>query len=308
MGRYTLRRLLQAIPVFIGTTFLVYFLVWGLPGNPFAGRCGNRPCPDAYVNRMTEDYHLNENIFSQYFWYMSHLLRGDFGETFSGSSINTLLAQAFPVTLKLALVGVAIEAVIGITAGVLTGLRKGSFLDNLVLVSTLFLISIPVFVTGVLLQWMLGTKLGVIRPTVASEAPWHQLIVPGFVLASLSMAFATRLTRVNLIENRRADYVRTAVAKGLTNTRVTGVHLLRNSLIPVITWLGIDLGSFMGGAIVTEGIFNIRGIGGMLYNAIVRKESSLVVTVAAILVIIYLIVNLIVDLLYAVLDPRIRYE
>jgi oligopeptide transport system permease protein len=308
MGRYTLRRLLQAIPVFIGTTFLIYFLVWGLPGNPFAGRCGNRPCPDAYIDRMNAKYHLDENIFSQYFWYMSHLLRGDFGETFSGTSVNTLLANAFPTTLKLAIVAIAIEALIGIAAGVLTGLRKGSYFDNLVLVSTLVLISLPVFVTGVLLQWLLGTELGVIRPTVASDSPWLQMIVPGFVLASLSMAFVTRLTRVNLIENRRADYVRTAVAKGLTPARVTGVHLLRNSLIPVITWLGIDLGSFIGGAIVTEGIFNIRGIGGLLFNAIGRKDSSVVVGIAAILVIAYLLINLIVDLLYAVLDPRIRYE
>jgi oligopeptide transport system permease protein len=308
MGRYALRRLLQAIPVFIGTTFLIYILVWVLPGNPFAGRCGNRPCPDAFVNKMTEKYHMNENIFSQYFWYMSHLLRGDFGETFSGSSINTLLAQAFPVTVKLALVGIAIEAVIGLVAGVLTGLRKGSFVDNLVLVSTLFLIAIPTFVTGALLQWLLGVELGVIRATVSTGAPWHELIVPGFVLASISMAFVTRLTRVNIIENRRADYVRTAVAKGLTNSRVTGVHLLRNSLIPVVTWLGIDLGALMGGAIVTEGIFNIRGIGGMLFLAIQRKDSSLVVGIVAILVMVYLIANLIVDLLYAVLDPRIRYE
>jgi oligopeptide transport system permease protein len=308
MGRYTLRRLLQAIPVFIGTTFLVYFLVWGLPGNPFAGRCGNRPCPDAYITKMTEKYHMDENIFSQYFWYMSHVLRGDFGETFSGSSVNTLLGNAFPITLKLALVGITIEAVIGIGAGVLTGLRKGSFIDNLVLITTLFMISLPVFVTAALLQWVLGVRLGVISPTVSSAAPWQQLIVPGFVLASLSMAFATRLTRVNLIENRRSDYVRTAVAKGLTNSRVTGVHLLRNSLIPVITWLGIDLGSYMSGAIVTEAVFNIRGVGGMLFLAIQRKDSSMVVAVAAILVIVYLLVNLIVDLLYAVLDPRIRYE
>jgi oligopeptide transport system permease protein len=308
MGRYALRRLLQAIPVFVGTTFLIYFLVWGLPGNPFAGRCGNRPCPAAYVQRMTDKYHMDENIFSQYFWYMSHLVRGDFGETFNGSSINTLLAQAFPVTVKLALVGIAIEAVMGIIAGVLTGLRKGSFIDNLVLVSTLFLIAIPTFVTGALLQWLLGVEFGIIRATVSAQAPWHELIVPGFVLASISLAFVTRLTRVNLVENRRADYVRTAVAKGLTNSRVTGVHLLRNSLIPVITWLGIDLGSLMGGAIVTEGIFNIRGIGGMLFNAIGRKDSALVVGIVAILVLVYLLANLIVDLLYAVLDPRIRYE
>jgi oligopeptide transport system permease protein len=308
MGRYALRRLLQAIPVFIGTTFLIYFLVWGLPGNPFAGRCGNRPCPDAYINMMTEKYHMDENIVSQYFWYMSHLVRGDFGESFSGRSVNELLANAFPITVKLALVGIAFEAVIGILAGIVTGLRKGSFVDNLVLVSTLFLIAIPTFVTGVLLQWLLGVKFGIIRTTVSSGAPWHELIVPGFVLASISLAFITRLTRVNLVENRRADYVRTAVAKGLTNSRVTGVHLLRNSLIPVVTWLGIDLGALMGGAIVTEAVFNINGVGGQLYRAIGRKDTSIVVGVVVVLVLVYLLANLIVDLLYAVLDPRIRYE
>jgi oligopeptide transport system permease protein len=308
MGRYVLRRLLQAIPVFIGTTFLIYLMVWGLPGNPFAGRCGNRPCPDAYIQRMTEKYHLDENILSQYFWYMSHLVRGDFGETFTGTSVNTLLAQAFPVTLRLALVAIAFEALIGITAGVVTGLRKGRFIDNLVLVSTLFLIAIPTFVTGALLQWVLGVEWGIIKPTVSSEARWSELIVPGFVLAAVTMAFVTRLTRVSVVENRRADYVRTAVAKGLTESRVTGVHLLRNSLIPVVTQLGLDLGGLMAGAIVTEGIFNIRGIGGMLFNAINRQDSALVVSIVALLVLVYLLVNLIVDLLYAVLDPRIRYE
>jgi oligopeptide transport system permease protein len=308
MGRYVLRRLLQAIPVFIGTTFLIYLMVWGLPGNPFAGRCGNRPCPDAYIQRMTEKYHLDENIFAQYFWYMSHLVRGDFGETFTGTSVNTLLAQAFPVTLRLAIVAIAFEALIGVTAGVVTGLRKGRFIDNLVLVSTLFLIAIPTFVTGALLQWVLGVEWGIIKPTVSSEARWSELIVPGFVLAAVTMAFVTRLTRVSVVENRRADYVRTAVAKGLSDSRVTGVHLLRNSLIPAVTQLGLDLGGLMAGAIVTEGIFNIRGIGGMLFNAINRQDSALVVSIVALLVLVYLVVNLIVDVLYAVLDPRIRYE
>ncbi|MBX6748260.1 MAG: ABC transporter permease [Micromonosporaceae bacterium] len=308
MGRYVLRRLLQAIPVFIGTTFLIYLMVWGLPGNPFAGRCGQRPCPDAYIQRMTEKYHLNENIISQYFWYMSHLVRGDFGETFTGVSVNSLLAQAFPVTLRLAIVAIAFEALIGIVAGVVTGLRKGRFIDNLVLVSTLFLIAIPTFVTGALLQWVLGVEWGIIKPTVSSEARWSELIVPGFVLASVTMAFVTRLTRVSVVENRRADYVRTAVAKGLTESRVTGVHLLRNSLIPAVTQLGLDLGGLMAGAIVTEGIFNIRGIGGMLFMAINRQDSALVVSIVALLVLVYLVVNLIVDVLYAVLDPRIRYE
>jgi oligopeptide transport system permease protein len=157
-------------------------------------------------------------------------------------------------------------------------------------------------------RYFFDLEWGIIPTSVSPDAPWHQLLVPGFILASTSMAFATRLTRVSMAENRRADYVRTAKAKGLRPSRVTGVHLLRNSLIPVVTWIGLDLGNLMGGAIVTEGIFNIRGIGGLLFGAINRRESSLVVAVVAVLVLIYLIGNLLIDLLYGVLDPRIRHE
>ncbi|BCJ71068.1 ABC transporter permease [Catellatospora sp. IY07-71] len=302
MGRYALRRLLQAIPVFIGTTFLIWFLVWGLPGDPFAGRCGEKKCPEAYVAYMTEKFNLDEPLFVQYLIYLKNLVTGNFGQTFNGTEIGELLTQAFPISMKLALVAVVAEALIGITAGVLTGLRRGSFIDNLVLVSTLVLIAVPIFVIGLVARYSLGLS------SVSPEAPWVELIIPGIILASGSMAYITRLTRVNLVENRRADYVRTAVAKGLTPSRVTGVHLLRNSMIPVVTWLGLDLGALMGGAIVTEGIFNIRGIGGLLFGAINRRESGVVVSIVAILVLVYLVVNLLVDLLYGVLDPRIRYE
>ncbi|GAB4049219.1 ABC transporter permease [Catellatospora paridis] len=302
MGRYALRRLLQAIPVFIGTTFLIWFLVWGLPGDPFAGRCGERQCPPAYVQFMTDKFGLDDPLPVQYLNYLTNLLRGEFGQTFNGTEIGDLLAQAFPVSIKLALVAVAAEALIGITAGVLTGLRRGSFIDNLVLVSTLVLIATPIFVIGLVARYSLGLA------SVSPEAPLVELIIPGLILGSGSLAYITRLTRVNLVENRRADYVRTAVAKGLAPSRVTGVHLLRNSMIPVVTWLGLDLGSLMGGAIVTEGIFNIRGIGGLLFDSINRRQSGVVVSIVAILVLVYLIVNLIVDLLYGVLDPRIRYE
>ncbi len=308
MGRYTLRRLLQLIPVFLGTTFLIYFLVWAVPGDPTAGQCGDRGCPDAFVEKMENKFHLKDPILVQYGYYLAGLLRGDFGETFSGQSVGELIATAYPITMKLAFVAILFEALIGITAGVMTGLRRGGFLDNLVLVSTLFLIAIPTFVTGFVLQYVLGVKWGVISTTVPPEAPISSLIVPGFILGSGSMAAVSRLTRVSFVENKRADYVRTAVAKGLTPRRVTGVHLLRNSLIPVVTFIGIDIGGLMGGAIVTEGIFNINGVGGTLFRAIQRKESSLVVSIVVILVIVYLFCNLVVDLLYGVLDPRIRYE
>ena len=222
--------------------------------------------------------------------------------------VSELIADSYPVTVRLALLALAIEAVIGLAAGVYTGLRGGGFLDNLVLVSTLFLIAVPVFVTGFLIQTFLGLRLGIISPTVSSTAPLADLIAPAFVLASLSMAYVARLTRTSIAENRRADYVRTAVAKGLTPRRVLGVHLLRNSAIPVVTFLGTDLGALMGGAIVTEGIFNIRGVGGLVFRAIVTKEGITVTGVVVLLVIVYLLMNLLVDVLYAVLDPRIRLD
>ncbi|MDA3630996.1 ABC transporter permease [Saccharopolyspora sp. WRP15-2] len=308
MGRYVLRRLLQLIPVFIGTTFIIYALIWALPGDPFAGRCGDRPCPPAYIAEMTEKYNLNDPVIVQYFKYLGQIFQGDFGETFSGIPVNQLVADAYPITLRLAIVALAFAALVGIIAGILTGLRGRGFMDNLVLVSTLFLISLPVFVTGFILQVVLGTELGIIKPSVSSQATWGELIVPGFVLGSTSMAYVARLTRTSLMENKRADYVRTAVSKGLEPKRVVGVHLLRNSLIPVITFLGTELGSLMGGAIVTEGIFNIRGIGGLVYKAILTKEGTTVVGIVTLLVLVYLLMNLLVDMLYAVLDPRIRYD
>ncbi|MBG6100598.1 ABC transporter permease [Micromonospora vinacea] len=308
MGRYLLRRLLQLVPVFIGTTFLIYWLVWAVPGDPFAGKCGERRCPDQYINFMTEKYHLDQNVFVQYGNYMKNLLQGDFGQTFQQREISDIILTAYPNTLKLALVALAIEAIIGLGAGVLSGLRRNGFLDNLVLVSTLFLIALPVFVVGFVLQWLLGVQWGIIKPTVSSEMRWSELIVPGFVLGSASVAYIARVARTSIAENRRADYVRTAIAKGLPMRRVVGVHLLRNSLIPVVTLLGTDLGALMGGAIVTEGIFGINGIGRQVFRAIITKESATVVGIVVVLVLVYLVMNLLVDLLYAALDPRIRYE
>ncbi|MFD9894328.1 ABC transporter permease [Amycolatopsis sp. NPDC059027] len=308
MTRYILRRLLQLIPVFFGTTFLIYVLVWAVPGDPFAGKCGQRACPPEYVAMMTQKFHLDDNIFVQYFKYLGSLFTGDWGETFNGNSVGELIGNSYPITLRLALVAVAIEAIIGLTAGVLTGLRGKGFLDNLVLVSTTFLISLPVFVTAIVLQLVLGTELGIIDVSVSDDPGVGELIVPGIALGSLSMAYVARLSRTSIAENRHADYVRTAIAKGQPRGRVVGVHLLRNSVIPVLTFLGTDLGTLMGGAIVTEGVFNINGLGGLVFRGIQNRESATVTGVVVLLVLVYLLMSLIVDLLYAVLDPRIRYD
>lgn len=308
MGRYTIRRLLQMIPVIIGTTFLIYAMVWALPGDPFAGKCGDRPCPESYVSQMREKFNLDDPLPVQYGKYLTKLVQGDFGESFSGRSVLDEIAQAFPVTFKLAVVAILIEIVIGITAGVLAALRRGKFLDNLVLVSTLVVISIPVFVIGFLAQYTFGIKLGWFPATVGPQASLYELILPAFVLASLSLAYVARLMRGNLTENLRADYVRTATAKGLPRRRVIGRHAVRNSLIPVVTFIGADFGALLGGAIVTEGIFNIRGIGGLLYLSIRTREGATVVGIVTVLVLVFLLVNLLVDILYGAIDPRIRYE
>ncbi|MPY97330.1 MAG: ABC transporter permease subunit [Actinophytocola sp.] len=308
MGRYTLRRLLQLIPVLIGTTFIIHFLVWQLPADPFDGRCGQRPCSEAFIARMNEQFHLDEPFYVQYFIFLGKMLTGDFGVSFNQVPVINLIEDAYPNTLKLALVALTIEAVIGVGAGVMTGLKRGGFLDNLVLVSSLFLMALPIVVVAFFMKYLFWAQLGWIEPNVSTEVRWSELIVPGFVLATTSMAFIARLMRANIAENSSADFVKTAKAKGLGSGRVVGVHLLRNSLIPVVTFIGLDLGNLMAGAIVTEGIFNINGVGLTIFRALSLQDATIVVPLATMLVLVYLFMNLLVDLLYGLLDPRIRYE
>ena len=306
MGKYIIRRLLQMIPVIIGVTFLIYASVYAL-GDPTLGRCGERACPPGYIAKFRADYNLDKPLIVQYLLYMGNLVQGDLGTNFYGNRVIDELASRWPTTFRLGMMALVIETVIGISAGVLAGIRRGKFIDNLVTVSTLFLISIPIFVIGSVAQLVFGVRLGWF-PVTATQGTFYQLIMPAFVLASASLAYIARLMRANLSENLRADYVRTAKAKGLTNRRTVGVHTLRNSLIPVITYIGIDIGALMGGAIVTERIFNINGIGNFLYRSIGQKDGASVVGTITCLVLIYLFVNLLVDILYGFLDPRISHD
>ncbi|MCP3755852.1 ABC transporter permease [Streptomyces sp. NPDC056773] len=306
MGRYVIRRLLQMIPVFIGSTFLIFFMVYAL-GDPVAALFGDKAPDPATAARIRKDLYLDQPLWKQYLHYMGQIFQGDFGTAFNGQKVTELMASAFPVTLRLTIVAIAIEIVVGITLGVISGLKRGKSIDTGLLVLTLVVISVPTFVTGYLLQYLFGVKWGWVRPTVSPDAPFNELILPGIVLALVSLAYVTRLTRTSIAENVKADYVRTAVAKGLPRRRVITRHLLRNSLIPVVTFIGTDIGALMGGAIVTERIFNIHGVGYQLYQGILRNNSPTVVGFVTILVIVFLLANLLVDLLYAVLDPRIRY-
>ncbi len=300
------RRTLAMIPVFLGATLLIYAMVFLLPGDPIVALGGDRPLSPAVVAQLRAQYHLDDPFWLQYLRYLGNILRGDFGTSFSGLPVRDVLAQAFPVTLRLALVALVVETVFGIVFGVLAGLRRGGWFDASVLLASLVIIAIPIFVLGFLAQFVFGVRLGIAPVTVGDQATFGRLLLPGIVLGSVSFAYVVRLTRSAVAENAGADYVRTATAKGLSRPRVVTVHILRNSLIPVVTFLGADFGALMAGAVVTEGIFNIHGIGGALYQAVTRQEAPTVVSIVTVLVMVYLLANLLVDLLYAALDPRIR--
>lgn len=307
MLAFTLKRFLQLIPVFIGATLLVYFLVFATPGDPISALSGGKPMTPAVESALRAQYNLDQPFWVQYGLYLKNLVTLDLGMSFSGQEVRDLLARAFPVTARLAVMALAIEAVFGIFFGVIAGMRKGKAFDSTVLILSLIVIAVPTFVLGFVLQFVVGVKLEWAKPTVSGGATWGELILPAVVLGLVSFAYVLRLTRTSIIENKQADYVRTATAKGLSRGRVINVHILRNSLIPVVTFLGADLGSLMGGAIVTEGIFNVPGVGNLLYRAILKGETPTVVAVVGVLVIVFVLANLIVDMLYALLDPRIRY-
>ena len=307
MGRYVARRLLQFIPVFLGATLLIFILVWAIPGDPIAALAGDRYLPDSVREQIRDRYNLDDPLIVQYGKYMGGVLQGDFGDDFRGRPVSDLFAQRLPVTVRLALLAFGFEVVLGIIAGVVAGVRRGGFLDNLVLVSTLVVIAIPIFVLGFLAQLLLGVRFTWF-PVSGIQRGIHSYLLPAMVLGSVSLAYIARLTRTNLIENLRADYVRTATAKGLSRRRVVGIHSLRNSMIPVVTFLAVDLGALMGGAIITETIFNLPGIGRAVFEGVQRQEGTVVVGIVTFLVLVYMTANLLVDLLYAVLDPRIRYE
>ena len=307
MLRYIGRRLLQMIPVFFGATLLLYALVFLMPGDPVQALGGDRGLTEAARARIEAEYNLDKPFIVQYLLYLKGIMVGDFGKTFSGQPVASVMANAFPVTIKLGLMALAFEAFFGILFGFFAGIRRGGIFDSTVLVVSLFVIAVPSFVIGFVLQYLVGVRWGLLPVTVGRNESFIALLMPAVVLGALSCAYVIRLTRQSISDNLRADYVRTARAKGLSKGTVMSRHVLRNSLIPVVTFLGADLGALMGGAIVTEGIFGINGVGGTIYQAIIKGEPATVVSFTTVLVIIYIVANLIVDLLYALLDPRIRY-
>ena len=300
-------RLLVAVPTLILVSMLIFGLQKLLPGDPVRALAGDRPLAPAVAAQLREDYNLNDPLVVQYGKYLAGLAQGDFGSDFRGRPVLDTVSQRLPVTARLTLIAVLFESIIGIGAGLLAGIRRNGFFDNLVLVSTTIIISIPILVLGFFAQFIFGLKLGWF-PIAGINEGWYSYLLPGLVLASASLAYVARLTRTSVAENMNADYVRTARAKGLPNRTVILRHTLRNSLIPVVTFIGADIGALLGGAIVTEAVFNIPGIGRAVFDAVKGQEGAVVVGIVTLMVFFFVFFNLIVDVLYAVLDPRIRYD
>lgn len=307
MVKYLLRRILQMIPVVLGTTLLVYALVFALPGDPVKAMFGDKPINAAVAAQIRAEYNLDKPFIVQYGLFLWNALTLHFGNTFGGQPVIELIGQAFPVTIKLALMAFVFEAVFGVIFGIISGLKKGKWYDSVILIVSLLLISVPTFVTGYLGQYFLGVKWHILPVTAGKDPGFLDLLMPAMVLGSVSMAYIIRLTRSEVSSNIAEDYVRTARAKGMSNSSVIVRHVLRNSLIPVVTYLGQDLGALMSGAMISETIFNVQGIGFLTYQSILKGDSHMVVSIVTLLTLIFVVCNLVVDMLYAALDPRIRY-
>ncbi|RZU61996.1 ABC transporter permease [Zhihengliuella halotolerans] len=303
---YSVRRVLQMIPVLIGATFIIYALTFLMPGDPVAALTGERPLPESTVAQIRRAYHLDDPFLVQYGHYIFGLFRGDFGIDFFGRPVLGLILERLPTTFALALTAWVLKLFIGLVIGVYGGLRHGRAGDHFALVFTVVFMGIPGFVIALGAQTYFGVHLGWVDPA-GTRAGWPiAFILPALVMAIEAAAGLARLTRTSLVDVLRAEYLRTARAKGLSPQRVVWGHALRNAMIPVVTYLGLSLAGMLGGAVIIEAIFNIPGIGGLLVSSINNKEGTVVVGIATMLVLVYLVFNLLVDLTYGIIDPRVR--
>jgi ABC-type dipeptide/oligopeptide/nickel transport system permease component len=320
MGQYILRRVLQFIPVFIGVTVLLFSMRAIVPGNPVLMIAGEKALtPETYA-LIVERNHLDEPLYVQYGYYMDGLLHGDFGHSYhKGRDVIDIFADKFPHTAKLAVAAICVEVAFGISVGIVSAIKKYSFIDMLLTLSTSVLVSMPVFWLGLLLQFVFGIWLKKVTGgalslpisgaggPISSYPPLMHLMLPAVTLASVSLAVTARIMRSQLLEVLGQDYIRTAYAKGLSKRDVIVKHALKNAMIPVITFIGIDFGSMMSGAIMTESVYSWPGVGREIYLAIVQRDWPIVLGGVVIIVILVMVINLLIDISYALFDPRIRY-
>jgi peptide/nickel transport system permease protein/oligopeptide transport system permease protein len=303
-----LNRLLQAVVVFLGTSLLVFLAVFALPGDPLGTLAGDAQLTDTVRRSLEERYHLNEPILAQYGHYLLGLVRGDFGVTVTGEDVGGILAHAWPITVQLALTAWVIELVVGVSLGAAAALRPNGALDRIATSATILTLAVPTFVLAFFAQQFFGLQLGWF-PVAGAAAGWPMaFILPAACIAALGIGPIARLTRTSVLQTVNADFVRTARSRGITPWQLYTRHVLRNAIMPVITYLGLDLGALLGGAVLVEGIFNLPGIGRALFTAINTQQGSVVVGIVTAGVFVVLIANLLVDLIHRALDPRIGKE
>ncbi|MEV4105221.1 ABC transporter permease [Nonomuraea sp. NPDC049649] len=308
MGAYALRRTLTAIPVLLGTTFIIYLAVYALPGDPIRALAGpNQMISPSVEAALRERFHLDEPLLVRYGHYLGGLLSGDLGTSFSGRPVAEIIAASWPVTVQLGVTAWLMMTVAGVLIGVLAAIRRGAT-DVAVLAGTTVIMGVPFFVVAYVAQIVFGVQLGWL-PVAGTDAGWPlAYLLPGLTLALYGLPQVARLTRTSVLDSLGADHVDTAVAKGLPRLAVLARHVVRNSLIPVVSLLGVSLGYLLGGTVLVEGIFNLPGLGYQIYTAIPQHDGPVVVGIGTLLVIVFMLVNLLVDLLYGLLDPRIRLD
>lgn len=337
MGKYILKRVLQFIPVFIGVTIILFAMKTIVPGDPISMITGGRSVPEQTRLQLEVENNMiygdengrsiyDENgdtipvpIWEQYIRYMDDLLHGDLGTSYQKKRpVTDIFAEKYPYTVKLAVCAICLEAVMGIGAGLVSAIKRYSFWDILVTLITSVLVAVPAFWLGMILQltfgiWLKDLTGGAISlPISGAGGPnsqymdWVHYILPAFTLAAVSTAYTARIMRSQLLDVMNQDYIRTAKAKGLSGRAIILHHALKNALIPVVTYIGIDFGAMMAGAILTETVFNWPGVGSEIYRAISSRDWPLVMGGVTIIIVVVMVINLLVDISYAFLDPRIR--
>ncbi|MCI9487996.1 MAG: ABC transporter permease [Lachnospiraceae bacterium] len=304
MHKYVIKRLLMLIPVIIGVSFLVFFIMSLAPGDTARTILGE-DAPIEAVEALREELGLNDPLPVRYANYMLDLLRGDLGTSYkSGRPVFGEIMARFPATLKLAFWGMVFAVALSIPIGILSATKQYSALDSVSMVFALLGVATPNFWLGLMLIIGFSLHLGWF-PSGGAEG-WRSLVLPVITLGTGCMANITRTTRSSMLEVVRQDYIRTAKAKGVSHRKVINKHALKNALIPVVTVIGLQFGQLLGGAVLTEAVFAWPGLGTFLVNSIKAKDTPSVLGCVIIFSICFSIVNLVVDILYAFIDPRIK--
>ncbi|MEJ2727876.1 MAG: ABC transporter permease [Deltaproteobacteria bacterium] len=306
MHNYLIKRLLSTIPVLIGISLLLFFMLRMLPGDPAQVLAGQMATPQEIEN-IRHQLGLDRPVYEQYVIYLSHLVRLDLGR--SARTQNPVIDEVWarlPNTLLLAVVAIALACLFGIPAGIISAVRPYSWIDYLVTMSALFGISMPVFWLGLMLVVLFAVILHWLP--AGGTGSWQHVILPSVTLAAAMVAFIARMTRSTMLETLSQDFTTTARSKGLAETVVIVKHALKNALIPIITVVGLQFGFLLGGAILTETVFAWPGLGRLIYDSISARDYPMIQGTILIFGLIYILVNLGVDLIYAFVDPRIRYD